>query len=375
MPAPRRNAPNKAPAKKAPEGPTTIEDASVLKKYQDAAQIANSVLDKVIKMCVDGAKIIDVCVAGDKAIQEAIQAVHKDVKSKGVGFPTTVSKNNCVAHFSPIASDPEAEESLKNDDLVKIQLGAQIDGFCATVAHTLVVGASAEKPVTGEKADVIQAAHVALEAAVRQIRPGNKNMEVTKTVDDIATAYGTKAVEGMLTHQQLKNNTAGKKTIILNPSEAHLRDFERITFAENEVYAVDILVSSGEGKVRQLNTRTTIYKKTDTRYELKMATSRQVLSEIQKKAGNFPIALRDLSDLKKARMGVVECTKSQTLLPYDVVYEREGAYVAQFLTTLLVTKDGNIMATDPKFNQALVKSDKKVDNEEINKLLAEPLKA
>lgn len=200
-------------------------------------------------------------------------------------------------------------------------------------------------------------------------------MEVTKTVDDITAAYGTKAVEGMLTHQQLKNNTAGKKTIILNPSEAHLRDFERITFAENEVYAVDILVSTGEGKVRQINTRTTIYKKTDTRYELKMATSRQVLSEIQKKAGNFPIALRDLSDLKKARMGVVECTKSQTLLPYDVVYEREGAYVAQFLTTLLVTKDGNIMATDPKFNQALIKSDKKVDNEEINKLLAEPLKA
>ena len=54
------------------------------------------------------------------------------------------------------------------------QLGVQIDGFCSTVAHTLVVGASAEKPVTGEKADVIQAAHTALEAACRVIRPGNK---------------------------------------------------------------------------------------------------------------------------------------------------------------------------------------------------------
>lgn len=54
------------------------------------------------------------------------------------------------------------------------QLGVQIDGYCSTVAHTIVVGASAEKPVTGEKADVIQAAHTALQAAVRMIRPGNK---------------------------------------------------------------------------------------------------------------------------------------------------------------------------------------------------------
>lgn len=54
------------------------------------------------------------------------------------------------------------------------QLGVQIDGFCSTVAHTLVVGASADKPVTGEKADVIAAAHTALQAAARLIRPGNK---------------------------------------------------------------------------------------------------------------------------------------------------------------------------------------------------------
>jgi hypothetical protein len=44
----------------------------------------------------------------------------------------------------------------------------------------------------------------------------------------------------------------GKKRIILNPSEAQRRDFETATFAENEVYGIDILVSSGEdGKVNK----------------------------------------------------------------------------------------------------------------------------
>lgn len=198
-------------------------------------------------------------------------------------------------------------------------------------------------------------------------------MDVTKAVSQIAEAYNTKPVEGMLSHQQLKDVTDGKKQIILNPSEGHLRDFERCEFAENEVYCVDILVSTGEGKARQLSTRTTIYKKTGTRYQLKMATSRKVLSEIQAKAGSFPFSLRDMSDERKAKMGIVECAKHKTVLPYDVAYEREGAFVAQFMTTLLLTKDGNIMVTDPKFDAAVIKSDKAVKDEELVKLLGTSL--
>lgn len=54
----------------------------------------------------------------------------------------------------------------------------------------------------------------------------------------------------MLSCQQTQNVIDGKKRIILNPSEAQKRDFEAATFAENEVYGIDILISSGEdGKV------------------------------------------------------------------------------------------------------------------------------
>lgn len=247
-------------------------------------------------------------------------------------------------------------------------MGAQIDGYGSTVATTVVVGANGA--VTGAKADVIQAARTALEAAVRMIRPGNKNMEITKTVDKIAEAYNVKAVEGMLTHNQLQNKTDGEKQIILNPTDLHLRDFKRVEFAENEVYAIDILISTGEGKVRPLKTRTTVYKKTGVRYQLKMAASRAVFSEIQTKAGSFPFSLRDLEDERKARMGIVEAAKHQTVLPYDVMYERDDAVVAQYMTTLLVAKNGNIMATNPRFDAVEIKSDKEIKDEEIVKLLA-----
>lgn len=54
----------------------------------------------------------------------------------------------------------------------------------------------------------------------------------------------------MLSCQQTQNVIDGKKRIILNPGETQKRDFESATFAEDEVYGIDILVSSGEdGKV------------------------------------------------------------------------------------------------------------------------------
>ena len=48
-------------------------------------------------------------------------------------------------------------------------LAAHIDGFIACVAHTVVVQS---EPVKGSTADALAAAHTALEAALRLVRPG-----------------------------------------------------------------------------------------------------------------------------------------------------------------------------------------------------------
>ena len=57
----------------------------------------------------------------------------------------------------------------------------------------------------------------------------------------------------MLSCQQTQNVIDGKKRVILNPSEAQKREFESATFAEGEVYGIDVLVSSGEdGKVKHV---------------------------------------------------------------------------------------------------------------------------
>ena len=99
---------------------------------------------------------------------------------KGIAFPTCLSVNNCVCHFSPVRSEPDV--LLKKGDVVKIDLGAHIDGFVAVSAYTTVVGATAENPATGRAADAVLAAYNASQVALRLLKPGNPVSETRLVV-------------------------------------------------------------------------------------------------------------------------------------------------------------------------------------------------
>ncbi len=118
-----------------------------------------------------------------------------------------------------IARIPASSLKLEKGDVVKLHLGAHIDGYASIAAETLVVGATAEDPVTGRKADAIKAAWHAAEIAMRLVKAGNKNWAITDAINKVTASWDCKAVEGQLSCQQTQNIIDGKKRIILNPSE------------------------------------------------------------------------------------------------------------------------------------------------------------
>ena len=130
---------------------------------------------------------------------------------KGLAFPTTLSVNEICAYNSPF---PEDSTSIKEGDLVKIELGVHIDGFAAFVAHTIVVQSDKNALITGPKADVILAAYKSTQAALRLIKPGHFNNEVTAAIDKICTSYGVAPVEGVLSHELKKHLIDGNKVIL-----------------------------------------------------------------------------------------------------------------------------------------------------------------
>lgn len=52
------------------------------------------------------------------------------------------------------------------------------------------------------------------------------------------------------------------------------KEHKKCEFQVHEVYAIDILMSTGEGKAKEKETRTTVYKRTEEQYSLKMKASR-----------------------------------------------------------------------------------------------------
>jgi len=346
-----------------------IADDLVVTKYMMAAEITNKVLKEMVEACKPEASVRDLCILGDKRLaEETAKAFKKDKKLlKGIAFPTCISVNNCICHYSPLASEPDT--TLAGGDLVKLDMGAHIDGFIAVVAHTLAVGASVDNPVTGRQADALMAAHLASEAALRLVKPGNENSDVTEVVGKISESFECKPVEGMLSHQLEQNKIDGEKTIIQNPSETHGKEHDKYDFAVNEVYAVDVLISTGDGIGKEKESKTTVYKKTDDTYMLKMKTSREFYSKVQKQCGNMPFNLRSMEDEKKAKMGVVECVAHKLIQPFQVLYDKDGSHVAQFKFTVLLMPNGPLKITGLPFDENLVKSEKSVVDEEITKLL------
>ena len=226
---------------------------------------------------------------GDAMIIEETGKIFKKEKEmkKGIAFPTSISVNNCVCHFSPLKSDQDY--ILKEGDLVKIDLGVHVDGFIANVAHTSVVDVAQGTQVTGRKADVIKAAHLCAEAALRLVKPGNQNTQVTEAWNKVAHSFNCTPIEGMLSRQLKQHATDGEKIIIQNPTDQQKKDREKAEFEVHEVYAVDVLISSGEGKAKDAGQRTIIYKRDPSKqYGLKMKTYHAFFSEVERRFDTRP---------------------------------------------------------------------------------------
>jgi len=297
-----------------------LPNPDVITKYKTASEIANKVLEQVVKECVADKKVVELCTLGDKLINDLVSGVYKTGKlEKGVAFPTCISIDNCAGHFSPLADDTTL---LKDGDLVKIDLGVHIDGFISVVAHSLIVTANPQVPTTGRKADCIAAAHYAAECAHRLVKPGKKNTDVTEIINKVAEQFKCQPLEGVLSHQMKRFVIDGNKCIISKSTLDH--KVEEFEFEENQAYSIDIVMSTGEGKAKEAETRTTIYKRAvDQNYLLKMKAARYVFNEINNRFPTLPFTLRAL-DEKRGRLGITECLNHDLVNPYPVLYEKPG---------------------------------------------------
>merc|ERR1712050_195263 len=146
---------------------------------------------------------------------------------------------------------------------------------------------------------------------------------------------------------------------------------DEFEFEMNEVYCIDVVMSTGEGKGKETEIRNTVYKRAvETSYSLKTQKARQFISEVNKRFPALPFTLRAIEDEQVARIGVVEAKRHDLLDEYPVLKEKEKTFVAQFKFTLLLLPGGTKKVTGLQLDEQKVVSTHSVQNEEIKKLLA-----
>ncbi|KAF8458448.1 curved DNA-binding protein [Terfezia claveryi] len=377
----------------------SLANPDTVTKYKDAAAISQRVLVEIEKAAVDGASLVSLCEKGDKLLEEETAKVYNSKKVKvvkGIAFPTTVSPADIITPYSPLSTDAdEASKTLKTGQLVKIQLGAHIDGFPAIVGSTIIVAsASGETPApTPAQADLLLATHYTTELLYRMMLPptvdtvggpsaeGEKKeakkpytaTQINTVLKKVVETYGVSLVESTTTYQLERNEIEAKKRIVVNPQEG-LKSEGNPEVAE--AWGVEVALSSGSGKAKVLELRPTLLRKTGTTFMLKRVTSKQTYSEVAKKFGSFPFSLRQLSDERTAKTGVLECVRGNLLRQYEVQGEKDGKDVSRVFSTIIITKNGIQKITSPSKSLLEIAgdvSDKKITDEEVLKILEIPL--
>ncbi|KAJ3052110.1 putative metalloprotease arx1 [Rhizophlyctis rosea] len=318
-----------------------LSDSNVVNKYHSAAAIANEAMRRVLEQVQIGRRVIDICKLGDDYILSTASKMFKKGE-RGIARPTCLSINNVVRNYCPCDDD---QTVLVAGDVVKIELGAHIDGYIATLAHTTVMNPNPQQPITGPTADAICAAYYASQIALRLIKPGTSSSEVIDAISRVTAAFNCRPVDGTSSFVIKRYLLEGGNELpnVLDPSNPT----EPFTFQSSEAYSLNIFVSTGTGQLQPSPLRPTIFQRDVTiNYPLKLKSARQLLQTVSHTFGVFPFPLRAALEVDpKFRIGLNECVGHGVMVPRDVMGDVEGSKVAHFGVTVLVLASGTMVMT------------------------------
>lgn len=289
----------------------------VLEKYQQAGKIAREVRAEIKHFVREGIPIIDVCERAEELIRQ---------KGGRPAFPCNVSINDVAAHYT---SPPGDNGVIPQDSLVKVDIGAHVDGYIADTAITV--------SFSREYENLIQAAEGALKVAVNAIYSGISTSRLGENIQRSIKTYGCKPVSNLTGHKVGRFMIHAGKSI---PNVSHVLG-SRIR--EGEVVAIEpfVTLANAAGKVKD-GDQATIFRYIRRR-SLNSHYAKRLLGHIETTFRTLPFSERWLKGIvpyESYAAAFKDLLRSKCIMPYYVFVEVSGKPVAQAEHTVLVVKDG-----------------------------------
>lgn len=200
-------------------------DAEDREMYRKAGKIARQALERGKEVCDIGKSYFSV-------VQEIEGFI--DEKRAKPAFPVNISVNNIGAHYLPHPGD---KLKFKKGDVVKIDVGAHIDGYIGDNALTVELGTNRYKKL-------IESAEEALDFAIKTLRPGTTSGDVGRNIESVIKSKGYMPIENLTGHQITKYNLHSGTSI---PNVDKGND----PIKKGMVLAIEPFATDGEGKVKR----------------------------------------------------------------------------------------------------------------------------
>ncbi|MDO8869306.1 MAG: type II methionyl aminopeptidase [Methanobacteriaceae archaeon] len=308
----------------------------MIESYEKAGKIVSQVREDALKIIKDGLPIIDL-----------VNFVESQIIQKGgfPAFPCNVSINELTAHYT---SPPGDETLIKSGDLVKLDLGAHINGYIADSASSILVDGYQDlkedqysENLAQKNLKMIDASREALNNAISTIRAGVELEKIGKVVENTIQDYGFKPVANLTGHS-MEQWILHSGLSIPNIGEKNGHKIE-----EGDVLAVEPFATDGVGYVTDMHP-TYIFRFLRDR-PMRMLHAKKVMGTIKSEYKILPFTERwllDSFDEKRLTSSMRVLIKSRAIYPYHVLREKSGAWVSQAEHTVIVESDGCKIITE-----------------------------
>jgi methionyl aminopeptidase len=268
-----------------------------------------------------------------KTVYEVCEEVENEIKKRGAkcAFPVNASINEIAAHYTAEPNDPI---TIKDTDLVKIDLGAQIDGYIADTAVTVCYDVQFD--------GLVQAAEEALGNAMSMIKTGVKASDIGRTIETTIKKMGFKPIANLSGH------SLDQYTIHAGKSIPNIWSIGGFSLSENSAYACEPFVTTEQGGGFVRNGQIKNIFALNSRKKTKNDEADKLLDFIWENFNMLPFALRWIVkewDEKKGKELLDILIKKKAVQAYPVLIEINGQRVAQAEHTFIPKEDGVIVTT------------------------------
>ncbi len=261
-----------------------------------------------------------------KVIAEEIEAL---IRSEGLepAFPVNISINDAAAHYTPGVKEKQV---LKEDNVVKIDIGAHSEGYIADTALTI-------NP-SGRKQEMVDEVESVLEAALEFIEPG-------KTVGEVGSFINRQVSDEYQVVRNLTGHYLGKYEQHAGVSIPNIPNNSDHVLEEGDAFAIEPFLTDGSGKIKN-GADGNIYKMENDR-NVRGRTERKLLKQI-KEFNGLPFTTRWLDDYgARERMAMKKLVQADIVHSYPVLNEVNSGTVVQAEHTVILTEDGKKVTTRP----------------------------